>query len=79
MIGFDEFRKGVEFKVGDGTLVRFWTNIWCEDRSLDSRFPLLFGLAINKDAVVADYLEETGSLIFLERASAAVVVRLGGV
>ena len=60
MLGLVEFRRWVRFKVGDGSRVRFWTDIWCGDQSLESRFPRLFGLAGNKDALVADFMERTG-------------------
>ena len=50
--------------MGDGSRVSFWTDIWCGDWSLDSRFPILFGLVVDKDAAVVDYMEGVRSLIF---------------
>jgi len=29
-----QFRKGLRWKVGDGTNIKFWSNGWCDDRSL---------------------------------------------
>ena len=43
--------------MGDGRRIRFWNDIWFGEQSLASRFPRLFGLAIDEGAVVADYLE----------------------
>ena len=64
MLGFEEFRKWVEFKVGDGSWVHFWADICYGDQCLGTCFLLLFGLAVNKNAVVVDYVERTGGFIF---------------
>ena len=64
MLEFDVFYSCVGFKMGNGRQIRFWTDTWCGDQSLESRFPLLYALAVNKDATVMEYLEGTGSFIF---------------
>ncbi|KAL6339823.1 hypothetical protein AAG906_034911 [Vitis piasezkii] len=42
----------IEFKVGKGTKVRFWTDHWCGNAALSQTFPLLFELAAHKNATV---------------------------
>ena len=40
--------------MGNGQYVRFWNDKWCGDEPLSVAFPTLFGIAISKDAWVAD-------------------------
>ncbi|RVW19306.1 LINE-1 reverse transcriptase-like [Vitis vinifera] len=40
----------IEFKVGKGTKVRFWTDHWCGNAALSQTFPLLFELAAHRNA-----------------------------
>ncbi|RVW19996.1 LINE-1 retrotransposable element ORF2 protein [Vitis vinifera] len=42
----------IEFKVGKGTKVRFWTDHWCGNAALSQTFPLLFDLAAHRNATV---------------------------
>nr|CAN60781.1 hypothetical protein VITISV_022451 [Vitis vinifera] len=44
----------------DGTRVKFWKDLWCENQSLEEAFPTLFNLSINKDSWVAEAWEEDG-------------------
>ncbi|RVX10825.1 hypothetical protein CK203_018356 [Vitis vinifera] len=37
------------FIVGDGTRVKFWKDVWCENQSLENAFPNLFNLIVNKE------------------------------
>ena len=37
--------------------VRFWTDKWCEDEVLPSRFLLIYRLVVDMDASVASYFE----------------------
>ncbi|RVW38638.1 LINE-1 reverse transcriptase-like [Vitis vinifera] len=44
----------------DGTRVKFWKDLWCENQSLEEAFPTLFNLSINKDSWVVEAWEEDG-------------------
>jgi hypothetical protein len=50
--GWDSFAKGLQFKVGVGSKVRIWCDIWCSDQSLKYAFPSLFSIARYKEAWV---------------------------
>ncbi|XP_071714402.1 uncharacterized protein [Rutidosis leptorrhynchoides] len=41
-------------KVGDGTKIRFWHDLWCGNSTLVSRFNRLYLLDSNKDSTIAD-------------------------
>jgi hypothetical protein len=55
--GWEIFSGFTRFAVGDGTRTRFWHNLWCGDTVLKEAFPVLFGIAREKDASVADNME----------------------
>ena len=42
-----------KFNIGDGSRVRFWTDHWCGSTTLSVSFPSLFGIAANKNEIVA--------------------------
>ncbi|RVW46880.1 hypothetical protein CK203_075631 [Vitis vinifera] len=42
----------IEFKVGKGTKVNFWTDHWCGNEVLAQNFPQLFELAVQRNASV---------------------------
>ncbi|RVW53252.1 Transposon TX1 uncharacterized 149 kDa protein [Vitis vinifera] len=42
----------IEFKVGKGTKVNFWTDHWCGNEELAQTFPQLFELAVQRNASV---------------------------
>ena len=42
------------FALGDGRRISFWKDAWCGEEALCARFPVLFNLALNKEARVAD-------------------------
>ncbi|RVX13301.1 hypothetical protein CK203_018079 [Vitis vinifera] len=42
----------IEFKVGKGTKVKFWTDHWCGNAALSQNFPQLFTLAVHRNATV---------------------------
>ncbi|RVW48467.1 hypothetical protein CK203_088310 [Vitis vinifera] len=42
----------------DGTRVKFWKDLWCENQSLEEAFPFLFNLFVNKEGWVAEAWEE---------------------
>uniref|UniRef100_A0A2N9FZM9 Reverse transcriptase domain-containing protein n=1 Tax=Fagus sylvatica TaxID=28930 RepID=A0A2N9FZM9_FAGSY len=52
--GWDTFSRFVKFKVGDGSRIRLWDDVWCIDVPLNEAFPGLYCLACIKDATVAD-------------------------
>ena len=54
-MGWDVFSKNIQFKVGVGNRVKFWTDRWCGDLPLHLAFPVLYNIATNKAAFV-DYL-----------------------
>ena len=59
-MGWEVFNKNVQFEVGVGDRVKFWTNRWCGDSPLHSTFPVVFGIASNKEATVASSHERLG-------------------
>lgn len=61
--GCEIFSGFTRFVVGDGTRTRFWHDVWCRDTVLKEAFPVLFGIAWEKDASVADNMEILGGSI----------------
>ncbi|RVW70045.1 hypothetical protein CK203_059033 [Vitis vinifera] len=41
-----------QFKVGKGTKIKFWIDHWCGNAALSQIFPLLFALAVHRNATV---------------------------
>jgi hypothetical protein len=41
----NEFFKRGYFKIGDGTSVKFWEDIWMEDLPLSQQYPALYNIA----------------------------------
>jgi hypothetical protein len=60
--GWDTFSKFVWFEVGMGSKVRFWHDIWCDDRPLEQVFPS-FITARYKDDGVADNFQWIDGII----------------
>jgi hypothetical protein len=58
--GWESFTGYTRFDVGDGTRTSFRHELWCGDLALKVDFPLLFGIACEKDTFVADNLEFLG-------------------
>ena len=46
--------------VGDGTRISFWNDLWCGEAILKVAFPVLFGIACAKDALVTANMEVLG-------------------
>ena len=46
------------FKVGKGTKIRFWTDLWCGCAVLSQRFPHLYAMAVHKNATVEEMLDQ---------------------
>jgi hypothetical protein len=53
--GCEEFSKGSRFKVGDGSKISFWHNVWCGERPFKTTFSGLYSIASLRDASVADH------------------------
>uniref|UniRef100_A0A2N9H1T5 Reverse transcriptase domain-containing protein n=1 Tax=Fagus sylvatica TaxID=28930 RepID=A0A2N9H1T5_FAGSY len=60
--GWSCFSQYIGFKVGDGSCIKFWSDSWCGDQLLRDRFSILFHLARNQEATVADYLHFHGTI-----------------
>ena len=58
---WDRFSKHITYKVGDGSRIKLWHDIWCGELPLRQKFQDLFHLAQVPDALVADHLHLQGS------------------
>ena len=58
--GWQVFSKNIQFKVGMGDRVKIWTDQWCGDSPLQLTFPVMYGIASNKEASVTSSLERLG-------------------
>ena len=47
-------RLNAKFVVGDGSKVRFWKDVWGGEEALCITFPILFSLAVRKDALIRE-------------------------
>ena len=54
--GWDSFFPLLSFKVGDGSRVCFWQDVWCGVSSLKEAFPVLFFISENRDSFVAELI-----------------------
>ncbi|RVW34350.1 Transposon TX1 uncharacterized 149 kDa protein [Vitis vinifera] len=48
----------LEFMVGKGTKIKFWTDVWCAGTALSQTFPHLFALAANRNATVEEMWDQ---------------------
>ena len=55
------FSKYIRFEVGVGDRVKFWTDQWCGDSPFHLSFPVVYGIATNREAYVASSLERLGT------------------
>jgi hypothetical protein len=60
--GWDNVAKFLRFEVGDGSHIRFWHDLWCEDRLLKLCFPTLYTIPHSPDARVVDNLSMVGGV-----------------
>ncbi|OUZ99891.1 hypothetical protein BVC80_8597g11 [Macleaya cordata] len=51
-------KKGLKYKVGTGTQIRFWTDFWIGDRPLAESCPLLFGSTRQPNAMVSNVIQQ---------------------
>lgn len=54
--GWDSFSSFINIEVGDGSRTRFWHDIWCGNHPLKDSFQELFGIARDRDALVANHM-----------------------
>jgi hypothetical protein len=61
--GWSSFVSFTRFKLGNGSKIRFWDDVWCGELALKEAFPILYGLSGDRDACVADHMDfSSGSL-----------------
>jgi hypothetical protein len=61
--GWSLFCSHTRFELGDGSRISFWDDVWCGQWLLKEAFPVLYGIACDKDACVAAHLDfSSGSL-----------------
>jgi hypothetical protein len=51
----DLFARG-HFKLGDGSAVRFWKDVWLGDKTLAYQYPSLYHIVQHRNVLVADVL-----------------------
>jgi hypothetical protein len=56
----------VTFEVGDGSLIRFWDDVWCTEEPLKLAYPELYRIACVKDAPVSDFVQFWGNAVHWE-------------
>uniref|UniRef100_A0A2N9HIV0 Photolyase/cryptochrome alpha/beta domain-containing protein n=1 Tax=Fagus sylvatica TaxID=28930 RepID=A0A2N9HIV0_FAGSY len=56
--GWETFSQFLEFKVGDGSRIHSWSDVWCGLVPLKASFPELFRITRDKEAYVANHLQE---------------------
>ena len=56
--GWEKFERFIAFKVGNGARTKFWVDTWCGDTPLNIQFPKLYRIARDKEANVADHMEQ---------------------
>jgi hypothetical protein len=60
--GWNYFSNFLFYKVGDGSHINFWHDVWCEIEPLKHSFSELYSIARIK-AFVANYLDLSSSFI----------------
>ena len=55
-MGWEVFNKYVQYKVGVGDRVKFWSDRWCGYLPLLLAFPTLYNFAANKETSVESSL-----------------------
>ena len=59
--GWSDFVPYVEFVIGTGDRILFWSDRWCGDRPLKDVFPDLYACASNRQATIASTLIRSAS------------------
>ena len=55
--GWDNFKRHVQFELGDGSRVLFWHDVWCGELPLKILFPNLFNIACAEEAWVEENMD----------------------
>ncbi|KAG2687140.1 hypothetical protein I3760_09G038400 [Carya illinoinensis] len=58
--GWAVFNQHVKLRVGTGSRIKFWRDVWCASRALKDLYPTLFQLARDKEASMAEVMEIEG-------------------
>ena len=56
---YTEFHQLVLFKVGNGSRVRFWEDVWVGENSLEAMFPSLFRLSSLKSQPILEFYNQS--------------------
>ena len=64
--GWETFSQFLEFKIGDGSGIHFWSDIWCGVVPLKVSFPELFRITRDKEAYVANHLRVRNDVVHWE-------------
>ena len=59
-MGWEVFSKNIRFEAGVGDRVKLWTDQWCWDSPLQLTFPVVYGIASNKEESATSSLERLG-------------------
>jgi hypothetical protein len=59
----DTFSKLLMFEVRDGSLIRFWDDVWCIEEPLKFAYLELYRIACVKDVAVADFIQFQGEAV----------------
>ena len=54
------------FEVRDGSLIRFWDDVWCIEEPLKFAYLELYCIACIKDVAVADFIQFQGEAVHWE-------------
>ena len=54
--GWLNFSKLLVYDVGDGTRVKFWKHVWCEDCTFQEAIPEFYCLSRSKDSSMAEVM-----------------------
>lgn len=52
----------IAYKVGDGSSIKFWKDVWNGDSSLEKDFSAIFNLSRLRDGNVSDHLDRFSCL-----------------
>ena len=50
--------ENMAFTMGNGTKIRFWTNLWCGCTVLSQRFPHLYGMVAHRNGTVEEMWDQ---------------------